>query len=60
LDPAKLRDLGRKVVMYNGLADDAIPPAGSINTQERAAAAMGGRAEVGSVMLPEYLVAYQV
>jgi hypothetical protein len=41
-DLTKLRDLGRKAVVYNGLADDAIPPAGSINYQERVAAAMGG------------------
>jgi pimeloyl-ACP methyl ester carboxylesterase len=49
-DLAKLRDLGRKVVVYNGLADDAIPPAGSINYHERVAAAMGGHAEVQKFM----------
>ena len=49
-DLAKLRDLGRKVVVYNGLADDAIPPAGSINYHERVVAAMGGHAEVQKFM----------
>ena len=49
-DLAKLRDLGRKVVVYNGLADDAIPPAGSINYHERVVAAMGGDAEVQKFM----------
>ena len=49
-DLAKLRELGRKVVVYNGLADDAIPPAGSINYHERVAAAMGGHAEVAKFM----------
>jgi feruloyl esterase len=49
-DLAKLRDLGRKVIVYNGLADDAIPPAGSIHYHERVAAAMGGHAEVQKFM----------
>jgi pimeloyl-ACP methyl ester carboxylesterase len=49
-DLSKLRDLGRKVVVYNGLADDAIPPAGSINYHERVASAMGGHAEVAKFM----------
>ena len=49
-DLAKLRDLGRKVVVYNGLADDAIPPAGSINYHERVVAAMGGHTEVQKFM----------
>jgi feruloyl esterase len=49
-DLVRLRDLGRKVVVYNGLADDAIPPAGSINYHERVAAAMGGHAEVQKFM----------
>jgi len=47
---AKLRDLGRKVIVYNGLADDAIPPAGSINYHERVVAAMGGNAKVQKFM----------
>jgi pimeloyl-ACP methyl ester carboxylesterase len=49
-DLSKLRDLGRKVVVYNGLADDAIPPAGSIHYHQRVAAAMGGDAEVAKFM----------
>ena len=50
VDLGKARDLGRKVVVYNGLADDAIPPAGSINYHERVVAAMGGDAEVQKFM----------
>lgn len=49
-DLGKLRDLGRKVIVYNGLVDDAIPPAGSINYHERVVAAMGGHAEVQKFM----------
>jgi hypothetical protein len=49
-DLAKLRDLGRKVIVYSGLADDAIPPAGNINYHERVVAAMGGHAEVQKFM----------
>lgn len=50
VDLEKARDLGRKVVVYNGLADDAIPPAGSINYHERVVAAMGGDTEVQKFM----------
>ena len=49
-DLAKLRDLGRKVVVWTGLADDAIPPAGNVNYHERVVAAMGGHAEVAKFM----------
>jgi len=49
-DLTKLRDLGRKVIVYSGLVDDAIPPAGNINYHERVAAAMGGHAEVQKFM----------
>ena len=49
-DLAKLRDLGRKVVVYSGLVDDAIPPAGNINYHERVVAAMGGHVEVAKFM----------
>ncbi|MFC5496664.1 tannase/feruloyl esterase family alpha/beta hydrolase [Caenimonas terrae] len=45
-DLRKLRDLGRKVIVWNGLADDAIPPAGAVNYYNRVAAGMGGDAEV--------------
>jgi feruloyl esterase len=45
-DLRKLRDLGRKVVTYTGLAEDAIPPATSVNHYERVAQGMGGMAEV--------------
>jgi feruloyl esterase len=49
-DLGKLRDLGRKVIVWSGLADDAIPPAGNVNYHERVAAAMGGHAEVAKFM----------
>ena len=49
-DLGKLRDLGRKVIVYTGLVDDAIPPAGNINYHERVVAAMGGPAEVDKFM----------
>ena len=49
-DLTKLRDLGRKVIVYSGLVDDAIPPAGNVNYHERVAAAMGGQAEVQKFM----------
>jgi pimeloyl-ACP methyl ester carboxylesterase len=49
-DLGKLRDLRRKVIVYTGLVDDAIPPAGNINYHERVVAAMGGHAEVQKFM----------
>jgi len=49
-DLGKLRDLGRKVVVYSGLADDAIPPAGNVAYHERVVARMGGHAEVQKFM----------
>jgi len=49
-DLSKLRDLGRKVIVWSGLADDAIPPAGNVNYHERVLAAMGGDAEVSKFM----------
>jgi feruloyl esterase len=49
-DLSKFRDLGRKAIVYNGLVDDAIPPAGSINYHERVLAAMGGDSEAQKFM----------
>lgn len=49
-DLGKLRDLGRKVIVYSGLVDDAIPPAGNINYHERVVATMGGHTEVQKFM----------
>jgi pimeloyl-ACP methyl ester carboxylesterase len=49
-DLSKLRDLGRKVIVWSGLVDDAIPPAGNINYHERVVAAMGGHSEVQKFM----------
>ncbi len=45
-DLSKLRKLGLKVITYTGLAEDAIPPATSVNHYERLATRMGGLAEV--------------
>lgn len=45
-DLSGLRDSGHKIIHYHGLADSAIMPQGSINYQERAAAVMGGFAEL--------------
>jgi feruloyl esterase len=49
-DLRRLRDLGRKVIVHSGLADDSIPPAGNVNYHERVVAAMGGHAEVQKFM----------
>jgi hypothetical protein len=46
VDLTKLRDLGRKVITYTGLAEDSIPPATSVNHFERVTAGMGGISEV--------------
>ncbi len=43
-------DLRRKVIVWSGLADDAIPPAGNVNYHERVVAATGGHAEVAKFM----------
>ena len=45
-DLTRLRDLGRKVIVWNGLADDAIPPAGAVYYYNRVADGMGGNAQV--------------
>ena len=45
-DLRRLRDLGRKVIVHSGLAEDAIPPAGNVHYHERVAAAMGGLTEI--------------
>jgi hypothetical protein len=49
-DLRKLRSLGRKVLTYTGLAEDAIPPATSVNHYERVAAQMGGHGEIQKFM----------
>ena len=51
----KLRDLGGKVIIWIGLADDAIPPAGAVNYYTRVADRMGGDAQV-----QEFLRMYMV
>ena len=45
-DLSRLQKLGKKVITYTGLAEDVIPPAGSVNHFERVAAGMGGIQEV--------------
>lgn len=45
-DLSALRDRGAKVLSYHGLADQLIPPQGSLHYFERVAAAMGGTAAV--------------
>lgn len=45
-DLRKLRDMGRKLILHHGLADDGLPAAGSINYYTRVASGMGGNAEV--------------
>ena len=54
-DLHQLKALGRKVITYTGLAEDAIPPATSVNHYERVAATMGGAASVNE-FLRLYLV----
>lgn len=54
-DLSKLKALGRKVITYTGLAEDAIPPATSVNHYERVAASMGGTDSVNQ-FLRLYLV----
>lgn len=45
-DLQKLQTLGRKVVTYTGLAEDAIPPATSVRHFQQVAQTMGGTPEV--------------
>jgi hypothetical protein len=45
-DLARFRALGRKMILWNGLAEDVIPPAGAMNYYERVQAGMGGIGEV--------------
>jgi Tannase and feruloyl esterase len=54
-DLRKLRELGRKVMMHNGLAEDVIPPSGNVNYYHRVANEMGGHTEVQK-FLRMYLV----
>jgi pimeloyl-ACP methyl ester carboxylesterase len=49
-DLKKLVSLGRKIVLYTGLAEDVITPTVSINHYERVAATMGGASEVQNFM----------
>lgn len=49
-DLSRLRDLGRKVIVYSGLAEDVIPPQGNVHYHEQVAAAMGGHDAVQGFM----------
>jgi feruloyl esterase len=42
---ARFRSLGRKMILWSGLAEDVIPPQGSVNYYERVKAAAGGDAQ---------------
>jgi feruloyl esterase len=46
VDLSKLRDLGRKLLVHHGLADDGLPASGTVNYYTRVAARMGGDPEV--------------
>jgi Tannase and feruloyl esterase len=54
-DLRKLRDLGRKVIMHNGLAEDVIPPSRNVNYYDRVTNEMGGHSEIQK-FLRMYLV----
>lgn len=41
-DLSRVRALGRKVIVHNGLAEDAIPPAGMVHYYHTVAGAIGG------------------
>ena len=45
-DLRKLHSLGRKMIVWNGLAEDVISPTGAVNYYERVKAGMGGGAQV--------------
>jgi hypothetical protein len=45
-DLAHFRRLGRKMILWSGLAEDVIPPQGSVNYYERVREATGSDAEV--------------
>lgn len=45
-DLTRLRSLGRKMLLWNGLAEDVIPPAGAVHWYERVKAGVGGEAQV--------------
>jgi feruloyl esterase len=45
-DLTAFRDTGGKILTYHGLADELIPPQGSVNYYSRVASAMGGYEEV--------------
>ena len=49
-DLKKLRDLGRKVIVWNGLAEDVIPSGGAIDYYERVSASVGGQAQAKAFM----------
>lgn len=45
-DLGRFRDLGRKMILWNGLAEDVIPPQGAMHWYQRVTAGMGGDAQV--------------
>jgi len=49
-DLRKLHDLNRKMILWNGLADDVIPPAGAVHYHERVKAVVGGETALRSFL----------
>lgn len=45
-DLARFRSLGRKMILWSGLAEDAIPPQGSVHYYERVKGQAGGEAQM--------------
>ena len=45
-DLSRLQALGRKMILWNGLAEDVIPPQGALHWYHRVMAGVGGQAQV--------------
>ncbi|TWO71788.1 tannase/feruloyl esterase family alpha/beta hydrolase [Caenimonas sedimenti] len=45
-DLSRLRSQGRKMILWNGLAEDVIPPGGAVHYYERVKDGVGGEAQV--------------
>lgn len=45
-DLSRFQALGRKMILWNGLAEDVIPPQGAMNWYHRVMAGVGGQAQV--------------
>ncbi|HEY8358251.1 MAG TPA: tannase/feruloyl esterase family alpha/beta hydrolase, partial [Ramlibacter sp.] len=49
-DLSRFHGQGRKMILWNGLAEDSIPPSGAVNYYERVKAGVGGEAQVQSFL----------